>query len=76
MELSRSLPTSYAFVCLRMPSLTLLVKQARKKLFSIMSNMTTLKNIPRTNEKAPDLAAHILNGEANTVKWKIDSHKI
>jgi hypothetical protein len=54
--------------------LTLLVKQARKKLLSIMSNITTLKNIPRMNEKALDLAAHILNGEANAVKWKIDRH--
>ena len=26
------------------------------------------------NEKALDLAAHILNGEANAVKWKIDRH--
>jgi hypothetical protein len=26
------------------------------------------------DEKALDLAAHILNGESNAVKWKIDRH--
>jgi hypothetical protein len=52
--------------------LTLLVKQARKSVLNHVEYDDTETH--SADEKALDLAAHILNGKANAVKWKIDHH--